>query len=197
MPFNRLIRAVSFAGALALLAACGTQSQNPTPTAPPLPTAAPTAAAEASPTPAAELAAFRPLPEAACAELRDTMAKTIDVQVTLTISSFQDFMTGDQGEGCLLSASGTGADFAGGFSAVAKDLERMMAQEGWNSLPTYIADGPTGTALGMSKRNGLALIEAGWAPAPDANCPPDQPIFECELTPEQQLYTIYLRLAQD
>ncbi|HEY1012022.1 MAG TPA: hypothetical protein VGE07_04900, partial [Herpetosiphonaceae bacterium] len=125
------------------------------------------------------------------------MAKTIDVQVTLTISTFTDFMTGQQGEGCLLSATGTGADFEGGFSVVAKDLETMLSQEAWNTLPTYIADGPTGTALGMSKRNGMALIEVGWEPSPEANCPPDQPIFECELTPEQQLYSIYLRLAQN
>lgn len=42
----------------------------------------------------------------------------------------------------------------------------------------------------------VAMALAMWLPNPAANCPKDQPIAECQVTPSQQLYTITLDTAQ-
>jgi hypothetical protein len=59
----------------------------------------------------------------------------------------------------------------------------------------YAAGGPTGMGIGMTRDAALLLILAEWTPDPAANCPADQPISACELTPEQQLYTVTVQAA--
>jgi hypothetical protein len=68
----------------------------------------------------------------------------------------------------------------------------MLAEQGWTEDPQLAADGPTGTAAGYRKEDQICLAAASWVPDPSANCPADQPISACALTPEQQLYTITL-----
>jgi len=72
----------------------------------------------------------------------------------------------------------------------------MLIAQGWQEEMMYQADGPTGTGTGFQKEGGLCLLTVGWTPSEDAQCPTDQPIYECELTPEQQLYTIVLNCAE-
>jgi hypothetical protein len=43
---------------------------------------------------------------------------------------------------------------------------------------------------------GLMLISAGWKPDMGVQCPADQPISNCNLTPEQKIYTIDIDIAQ-
>ena len=52
--------------------------------------------------------------------------------------------------------------------------------------------------MGSGYRSGDLLAIAGviWLPDPAANCPQDQPIAECKLTPAQKLYTITLDTAR-
>jgi hypothetical protein len=80
---------------------------------------------------------------------------------------------------------------------VAQDLKGMLNSRGWQEEISYAADGPTGTASGFRKGDGLCLLNVGWKPTEDAHCPTDQPISACELAPEQQLYTIVLNCAQE
>ena len=69
------------------------------------------------------------------------------------------------------------------------------AMLGWEENMAYAAGGPTGASIGLTRDQGLMLLSAGWTPAPDANCPADQPISACELAPEQQLYTVTIAAA--
>jgi hypothetical protein len=48
----------------------------------------------------------------------------------------------------------------------------------------------------MRKDDMLALASVEMEPAPEANCPQDRPISECELTPEQMNYTITVTFAR-
>jgi hypothetical protein len=49
---------------------------------------------------------------------------------------------------------------------------------------------------GFRQGNRLYLLQVGWEPSEDANCPSDQPISACDLEPQQHLYTIVLNCAQ-
>jgi hypothetical protein len=49
--------------------------------------------------------------------------------------------------------------------------------------------------VGYRQGGATLLSSVEWIPAADANCPPDQPIFECELTPAQQIYTLSVSAA--
>jgi len=66
---------------------------------------------------------------------------------------------------------------------------------GFTEQPAYQADGPTGTATAATRDMALALIRAEWVPAPEVQCPSDQPISECDLKPEQKLYTVQIQAA--
>ena len=54
------------------------------------------------------------------------------------------------------------------------------------------ADGPTGTAQGYRKGDQICWLGAQWFLDASANCPADQPIPECTLTPAQPDYTVTL-----
>jgi hypothetical protein len=130
-----------------------------------------------------------------CDDLANFMAYKLGVEVAAAEASFQDY-TGKTGTGCQATATGTGLDFES-FAVVADNLKGMLETRGWQEDSMYAADGPTGTAIGFRKGDGLCLLNVGWEPSGDANCPQDQPISACQLAPEQQLYTIVLNCAQE
>ena len=138
---------------------------------------------------------YQPLAGAGCSELLAVMSDTIGVEAVSREAAFQDYMTGRLGTGCQMTAIGTGLDFES-FPSVADALIRMLVTRGWVEDLQYRADGPTGTATALRQENSLCLLQAGWAPSPDADCLADAPIGECDLTPEQRLYTIDLFCAQ-
>jgi hypothetical protein len=194
----------------ALLAGCGgapaaTQIPPPvaaptqppaTPTAQPSPTPLPpTPTAVPSPTaaPAASAGSFKPLDSAACGDLTTAMGQTLGVEAALADAPFQDYVTGQAGTGCQAAVAGSGWDFV----TVTQSLWAMLAAQGWQTDPMYDADGPTGAVRGFRQGDGLCLLTVEWKPSPDANCPPDKPISDCQLKPEQRLYSISLNCARD
>lgn len=139
-------------------------------------------------------ASYLPLTDAECATLRDTVAATLGTSADLREAEFNDFVTGQTGRGCEISVSGTGETF-GSFLDVAAQLQAALGEAGWTPDMAYLADGPTGTAVGLRQGSNLALLSVNWQPSADANCPADQIITACDLTPAQQLFTITLNVA--
>jgi len=158
-----------------------------------------TATSEATTTPEAtatpEAGAYAPLSVAECEALQAAMAEELSVEVQLDLAPFEDYISGASGTSCQMTATGTGRDFSN-FVEVAASLRDMLQGRGWTEDQAYLADGPTGTASGFRSDSGLCLLRSGWDPAEDANCPDDQPISACQLTPEQQLYTVQIQCAQ-
>ena len=147
---------------------------------------------------------FQPLSPAACSELADAMAQALGVDVVTAEAPFEDYIERKAGRGCEITATGTGLDFESFwtvsedlFWTIFQDLKAMLTAQGWQEDTTYQADGPTGTGTGFRKEQGLCLLMVDWEPSEDAQCPTDQPIYMCELTPEQQLYTVVLNCAED
>jgi putative hemolysin len=131
-----------------------------------------------------------------CHELAAATAQTLGVEVAQEEASFQDYVEGGTGVGCQVTASGTGLDFES-ILAVSETIKDMMRTNGWNEDPQYLADGPTGTATAFRQDSRLCLFQVGWAPSEDAGCPADRPATDCDLTPEQQIYTVALLCGQD
>ena len=148
-----------------------------------LPTAVPTLAPGA---------AYRALPAKECAQLQSQLQSALQMNLNLSESSF-GMPAGDTGQACTLFAEGNGLTF-GSVPQVMTAVRSVFG--GWSEDLTLSADGPTGSEVGLRRGGDLALISVGWAPSPDANCPSDQPIATCSLTPEQQLYTVLIQVAR-
>ena len=137
-----------------------------------------------------------PLPAGVCQDLEYMVAGQLGVSAIWSEANapFEDTREGTYGRGCLVVASGTGYDFSN-HSDVFMGLKNMLVNAGWTPDMGYDAGGPTGTAGGFRRDAALMLLVVGWQPSQDANCPQDQPISACPLTPEQKLYEIRLSAA--
>lgn len=138
--------------------------------------------------------AYEPVSAEVCQIIQEDATRALTTTFTLVASApFTDTLTGEAGQGCSLTARGTGADFGNPSDVIAKLVSGFI---GWTEQVTYQADGPTGSATAMTRDMGLMLIRAEWSPAPEVSCPADQPISACGIKPEQQVYTIEIQVAQ-
>jgi hypothetical protein len=126
------------------------------------------------------------------ADVGATLAAEPEAVAVEETAPFTDTLTQETGVGCQVTVTGTGADFPDyeSFVDIAAALGVVLQSTGWDPDPAYVADSPTGTAFAVRRDNELALVNVDWEPAPEANCPQDRPISECEVTPEQMNYTI-------
>jgi hypothetical protein len=131
-----------------------------------------------------------------CDAAQTIMEQTLKVSATVVVTDVLDPQTNANKPGCQIVARGTGKDFTSPSDTMRKLIGAFGAQ-GWQEDTNYVADGPVGTATGIRKNGTLGLLNVGWMPAPEANCPQDQPIDMCELTPEQHLYEITLALPTE
>ena len=135
---------------------------------------------------------IEPLIEELCNGQAQAMSHTLDDLVpTVTEEPLDDPVTGATGTGCQAEITGTGVQFESP-AAVVSALASMLEEQGWTADPMFVANGPTGTAAGYRRGDQLCLAAAMWAPDESANCPEDQPISACEVTLEQQNYTVTL-----
>ena len=145
----------------------------------------------ATPTATAGLT-IQPLLMEVCNGQAQAMSHTLDDLVpTQSEEPLNDPVTGATGTGCQATITGSGVQFESPF-AVVGELGGMLAGQGWTEDPMLVADGPTGTAVGYRKGDQICWAGAEWRPDESANCPKDQPISACAVTPEQQLYTVTL-----
>jgi hypothetical protein len=137
---------------------------------------------------------YEPVSAEVCQIIQEDASKALTTTFTLVASApFTDTLTGETGQGCSLTAKGTGVDFGNPSDVTAKLVSAFV---GWTEQVAYQADGPTGSATAMTRDMGLLLIRAEWSPAPEVSCPADQPISACGIKPEQQVYTIEIQVAQ-
>jgi hypothetical protein len=138
--------------------------------------------------------AYGPVSAQVCQTLQELASQSVALSFSIEPSGyFADPLTGETGKGCVLTAMATGMKFSDPASVVSNLVNGFL---GWEEQPQYQAGGPTGMATAMTRDMGLMLITVEWIPSPDANCPADQPISACNLTPEQKLYTIQIQAAQ-
>jgi TolB protein len=120
------------------------------------------------------------------------MSHTLDdLNPTQSEEPLSDPSTGATGTGCQSTITGTGAQFESP-DAVVSELGSMLEGEGWVVDPMFAAGGPTGVSAGYRNDDQICVASARWEPDPSANCPADQPVSACQVTPEQQLYTVTL-----
>jgi hypothetical protein len=127
-----------------------------------------------------------------CQSLQELAGQALGVKFALQARApFLDSVGGEAGQGCRLTAAGDGTQFTSPQASV----EALLGQMGFNELPDYRADGPTGSAAGATRDMALMLIKADWAPAMGVVCPSDKPISDCNLTPEQKSYLVQVDVA--
>ncbi len=156
---------------------------------------APTVLSPASPATIYPKGNFVPYSAAQCEALRSEFEKAIGAPVVVETTPFSDRVTGGTGTACRVHGTGTGATYTmvgGPFGT----LVALLPTLGWTEDNiNYGAGGPTGMATGFTKGGALGLLSVGWRPSADANCPKDQPISMCPLTPEQHLYDVTFDVA--
>lgn len=163
----------------------------PTPI-PPTATAVPTAV----PAPTNVPSELQPLSNIECSDLAEAMSQALGIAGETTEAPVEDYVNQKVGSGCQTMITGTGLDFES-VEVVDRAVRGMIQAQGWYEDIRYGGGGPTGQITGFRQANKLCQLLVGWEPSEDADCPSDQPIFTCELAPEQQLYTIILNCAQD
>jgi hypothetical protein len=137
---------------------------------------------------------YQPVSEEVCQILLEDASASTGLEFSMQMSTpFTDYLTGETGTGCTLTATTDGASISFPSEASAKLMNGFI---GWVEDINYLADGPTGTAIAIRRDSGLMLISVSWEPSADANCPTDQPIIDCVLTEEQRLYTVTIQAAQ-
>ena len=140
----------------------------------------------------ASAAGINPLSAEVCNGQAQAMSQALNgMAVTQSNELLFDPATGKQGTGCQATVTGTGEQFQGPVTVV-QTLGALLIDQGFAEDMLLAADGPTGTAVGYRKGDQMCMAAAMWQPDDSANCPKDQPIAACELTPAQQLYTVSL-----
>ena len=120
------------------------------------------------------------------------MAHALDViAATQSDAPISDPVTGATGTGCQATVTGDGEQFESP-DAVVKTLGSMLVDQGWTADPMLAAGGPNAIDEGYRKGDQICWAGAGWQPDDSANCPKDQPVSACTVTPAQQNYTITL-----
>lgn len=137
--------------------------------------------------------AYQPLSLQDCQTLQADLTRAFGMRFTLIDTPFTDPITGASGMACTLEANGTGADF-GTLPEVMTKVRSVLA--GWQENPLYAADSPTASMTAFTRDRALLVAMASWEPRADADCPTDQPISACPLTPEQQLFSVRLQGVQ-
>lgn len=191
MHIKPLQRVADLILVILLLSGCS-QSAPIAPAATEIPTTVPSA--PAGPTPA-YVDAYEPIDAAVCRMLQETATQALGVEFSLEEqTTFLDELAGETGLGCRLTAVGDGNRFAGPQAIM--DALISSIGLGWNEQPEYQADGPTGTARALARDMALMLVSAEWAPVAGVVCPADRPISDCNLTPDQKIYTVRIDIAQ-
>jgi uncharacterized protein len=135
---------------------------------------------------------IQPLIMEVCDGEAQAMSHTLnDLIPTQSEAPLSDPVNNATGTGCESTITGTGEQFESP-AAVVGELGNMLKEEGWTVDPMLVADGPTGTAQGYRKDNQICWVGAEWFPDASANCPKDQPITKCDITPQQKSYTVTL-----
>lgn len=183
---------------LLILTACGAPAQAPAPTATfeqaELPTRVVDPEVDASGG-ELEAAQIAPLDAERCRALQTQLETRFARKVTQEELPYQDMFSTQKGTACHLALQGTGAEL-GSFTEVVERVHLMLAEEGWEIDNRYAADGPFTTLTGFQKERSFCLAEVGWEPAPEVECPTDEPVVTCQVPPEQQNYTISLSCVQ-
>jgi Tol biopolymer transport system component/putative hemolysin len=141
--------------------------------------------------------AIQPLTIEVCDGQAQAMSHTLDDLVpTQSEELLDDFIKDAWGTGCQATITGTGVQFKSPDVAV-NALGSLLKGEGWTEDPNLAAGGATGIGAGYRKDDQICLANAMWRPDASANCPKDQPISACQVTPEQQNYTVTLNCGEE
>jgi hypothetical protein len=194
MRYSKWYIGVAVLAGVLMLAACTPVTAEPPAAEQPATPAAvePVGEQPAAETPAPAAGPYMPIPEADCMTLQSDAEAALGVPFAMRTAPFTDYVSGEGGTGCLLTATGTGAQFTDPMTVIDK---LKAAFVGWEENMNYAAGGPTGAAIGMTRDQGLMLVSANWQPGPAVSCPADQPISACAVPPEQQMYTITVEAA--
>ncbi len=138
---------------------------------------------------------YEPLDPAICQMIQESAAQAMGIEFYRDdLAPFLDTIAGEAGKGCRIFATADGSQIADPWTGLTALM--TSAGAGWTEQNGYQAAGPTGFAAAMTRDMGLMLMQAGWQPAMGVECPKDQPISACPLTPEQKVYSITIDAAQ-
>ncbi len=144
--------------------------------------------------PGTAIATLQPPIAEVCNGMAQAMMAALNTEVTQSEVEMTDPTTGASGTGCRALSTGTGEQFTSPVATM-EALTEVLEGGGWEENTSLAAGGPTGIGAGFRSGDVLCLAAVIWHPDESANCPQDQPVSACAVTPEQQLYTVTLDCA--
>ncbi len=105
---------------------------------------------------------------------------------------FADTYSGETiGAGCVITVTDSGVDFPEDPDYVA--LRDTLEEMGWTEEMDYDHGAPNvWTTFTYRKGDEMCVYRHDWEPAPEVDCPAGQLVTECQMEPEQKLWTITL-----
>lgn len=136
---------------------------------------------------------YEPLAEDECQSVEEAVEAALGLTTEHAPATFYDGRNDLGGNGCRIFFVESGTP----FTDSAEVFEKIAAAlPDWQENPDYQASGSTGVATGLVRGDALMLVSVLWEPTSDAHCPNDEPISNCELSPEQKVFVIQLDAAQ-
>jgi len=131
-----------------------------------------------------------------CSDIAIAVSDKLGRPGVSTDAPYIDYINNLIGFGCLMTIEGTGQDFG-----TLEDINTIVSAtlNNFGYLEDSIlspAGGPGAIGNGYRQGNKQCQLLAYWEPSAEVDCPADQPIDACDITPDQQIYTITLNCAQ-
>lgn len=155
-------------------------------------TALPTVLVPSSPVTVYPRGSFVPFSATECELLRIAFQDALGQPFVIESAPFTDWVSGGAGTACRIHGVGNATVYS--MDALTT-LRNLLPNRGWTEDMQYGAAGATGMGTGFTKAGAIGLLSVGWRPSADANCPKDQPISMCPLTPQQKLYDVTYDVA--
>jgi hypothetical protein len=223
MKPNKIVRfmglLLTLLTALSLLAACSGQAVQPTQTTgetggaaatettglgtgTEAPAVAQTAELPSTGGTAVPTGAYAPPAGDVCQKMADDVQATLGVEQTAVkvenSAPFTDPNTNDTGTGCQITITAKGSELAEAASLadVTGGLNVVLQSAGWDVDQAFAVEDNNSSTFAFRQGNILALVNANVEAAPEASCPADQPIADCNADPELLTYTVTVNLSE-
>ncbi len=155
---------------------------------------APPATAAPTQTPAS---GYLPLSAEECAALNNALSSAAGYPGAIASPvPFEDFQTGQTGNGCQIRFQTSGLDMEN-FEPLVNPVASALLAAGWTEDLAYGAGGAGGYGTAFRKDSTLCLTLVESKPSDPALCPADQPMAVCwaNLLPQQKTFNLTLNCA--
>jgi hypothetical protein len=137
--------------------------------------------------------ALHPIPAAECQSFASQIQGAVGFAMKAGEDDFTDLANGAEGRSCHITGTAANQTIANPGELVAKIAG---AFGGWRDDTSRDADGADGSTRGYLNGNRIAELDVSWEPGPGASCSDKQPLYSCNIQPQQKLWNVVVDIVE-